>query len=314
VIHVIGPNPIEFARRAHFTGHPRAVDNSFPDTYRLETQNTVLDATIEQIDRVDGEFVATLRYSRRDETVQLTYDRVITCTGFRMDTEIFDETCRPKPTVNGRFPALTSEWESVNVPDLYFAGALTQVRDNKKDTSAFIHDFRYGSRALQRMLDRKYEDIEWPHRVIPADPAVMTSTVLARINRSSALFQQYAFLCDLIVLEPDGLTARYYEELPVDYVQDSVFGADSRYFMVTLEYGDGHDAIDPFDVEAGRAWEADPDHDDRYLHPVARHYSLWKPISVRHLPEDMGNDWTGEADYRLPLCDFFTRQMALAPA
>jgi thioredoxin reductase len=315
VIHVIGPRSINFAWRTHFIGHLRAVNNNFLDTYQLKTQNMVLDAVIQQIGLVGDEYQVTLSYARRNKTVQLTYDRVITCTGFQMDATIFDETCRPELAINGRFPALTSEWESVNVPDLYFAGTLTQVRDFKKYTSAFIHGFRYGIRALQRMLDRKYEGREWPHRALPATGEVLAEAVLARINRSSGLFQQYGFLCDLIVVEPgepgDADTARYYEELPVDFVHDSVFGSADCYFTITLEYGDGHDAIDPFDVEAGRDWEADPSHDDRYLHPVIRHYRRWMLISVQRLPEDICNDWTGEHEYRDPLSVFFGRQMAL---
>ena len=47
--------------------------------------------------------------------------------------------------------------------------------------------------------------------------------MLGRVNRTSALWQQFAFLCDLIVLSADG-TARYYEELPLAYVLAFVFG------------------------------------------------------------------------------------------
>jgi thioredoxin reductase len=315
VIHVLGPHSVKFAWRTHFIGHLRAVNNNFLDTYQLKTQNMVLDATILRIERAGQEFLVTLSYARRDKIVQLCYERVITCTGFQMDSTIFDETCRPELAINGRFPALTAEWESVNVPDLYFAGTLTQVRDFKKTTSAFIHGFRYGIRALQRMLDHKYEGREWPHRELPADAGDMADAVLARINRSSALFQQYSFLCDLIVVEPDGTTtARYYEELPVDYVHDSILGSADCYFTITLEYGEGHDVIDPFDVEAGRAWEADPSHDDRYLHPVIRCYRRWAPISVRRLPEDICNDWTDEEQYREPLRAYFAGQMAFVLA
>ena len=55
----------------------------------------------------------------------------------------------------------------MNVPDLYFAGTLMQVRDFKKSTSGFIHGFRYGVRALHRMLERKYHGVEWPHTGSP---------------------------------------------------------------------------------------------------------------------------------------------------
>jgi thioredoxin reductase len=329
VIHLIGPRSINFAWRTHFIGHLRAVNNNFLDTYQLKTQNMVLDATIRRVERAGAELLLTLSYSRRDRTVQLAYDRVITCTGFRMDTSIFDAGCRPELTINDRFPALTPEWESVNVPGLYFAGTLTQSRDYKKHTSAFIHGFRYGARALQRILDRKYEGVQWPHQVLPATPQALADAVLARVNRSSALWQQYAFLCDLIELGAAGGAAgagsavRYYQEVPVDHVLDGGFGvaerqhADepgtSRCFTVTLEYGAGHDTIDPFDIDLGRAWEADPTHEeDRYLHPVIRRYEGGELVSVLHLPEDVCNDWSREADYRTPLRGFLTR--ALVPA
>lgn len=317
VIHVIGPRSINFAWRTHFIGHLRAVNNNFLDTYALKTQNMVLDATIQRIDRSGSKFYVTLSYVRRGRSAQLEYDRVITCTGFRMDTSIFYPSCRPDLTINDRFPALTSEWESVNVPDLYFAGTLTQSRDFKKHTSAFIHGFRYGVRALQRMLDRRYEGIEWPHQDLPSTPAALADAVLARANRSSALWQQYAFLCDLIEVgaaDDAGGSVRYYEEVPVDHVLDGSFGAADRYFTVTLEYGAGHDTIDPFDVDVGREWEADPAHEeDRYLHPVIRYYEGGELISALHLPEDLCNDWSGEATHRAPLRDFLAGETALAP-
>ena len=74
------------------------------------------------------------------------------CTGFRFDDSIFAAECRPELVHNRRFPAQTPEWESVNVPGLYFAGTLTQANDFRKHASAFIHGFRYNARALFRML------------------------------------------------------------------------------------------------------------------------------------------------------------------
>jgi hypothetical protein len=251
----------------------------------------VLDGDIVKIERRSDDYLVTFAYARRDRVVQLAYDRVITCAGFRMDTSIFDGDCRPELTIDDRFPALTAEWESVNVPGLYFAGTLTQSRDFKKYTSAFIHGFRYGIRALVKMLGEKYHDTDWPYRLVPADD--IADAILARINRTSALFQQFGFLCDAIT--PDG---RYYEEMPLDYVPFD------ECLTVSLEYGAGHDAIDPFDIEAGRAWEADASHDDRYLHPVIRRRSNGQVVATCRLPEDICNDWTDEATYREPLRTF----------
>jgi thioredoxin reductase len=311
-IHVVGPRSINFAWRSHFVGHLRAVNNNFLDTYQLKAQNMVLDATIQRIECEGSRFLVTLTYARRDRTVRLAYDRVITCTGFAMDASIFDATCRPELTINNRFPALTAEWESINVPGLYFVGTLTQSRDFKKYSSAFIKGFRYSIRALRRILDAKYEGIEWPRRALLPEPAALADAVLARVNRTSALWQQYSFLCDILELTDQG-AVRYYEEVPVDHVLDGGFGVGNRFYMVTLEYGAGHATIDPFDVEVGRAWEADPAHEPRYLHPVIRRYEKGEQLSALHLPEDVDNDWSGEDEYRAPLTAFFARTTAPVP-
>jgi thioredoxin reductase len=291
VIHVAGPRSIKFAWRTHFIGHLRAVNNNFLDTYQLKTQNMVLDGDILRIERRPDDYLVTFAYARRNKVVELAYDRVIMCAGFRMDASIFADGCRPELVIDDRFPALTAEWESVNVPGLYFAGTLTQSRDFKKYTSAFIHGFRYGVRALARMLDQKYHGVEWPHRTVA--PPGLADAVLGRINRTSALFQQFGFLCDVFTL--DG---RYFEEMPLDYVPF----ADC--FTVSLEYGAGHDAIDPFDVDAGRVWEADDSHDDRYLHPVVRRRRGGEVVATLRLPEEICNDWTDDKVYREPLRAF----------
>jgi len=305
VIHVAGPSELRFAWRTHFIGNLRAVNTNFLDTYQLKAQNMVLDADILRIEERDGTYDVTLRYKRRDRTVTLTYDRVLACTGFRLDDSIFAPGTRPELTIRDRLPALTAEWESVNVPGLYFAGTLTQSRDFRKYTSAFIHGFRYGVRALQRILDVKYAGLPWPHRTIPADPDAMADAVLARINRTAALWDQFSFLCDLLVI--DGDTVRYCEELPLDYVRD--VRTDDTYVTVSLEYGTGHDSIDPFDLEAGRAWEADPANDDRYLHPVVRFHRRGDPPAVLKLPEELCNDWSGEAEFREPLRAFLAERL-----
>jgi len=297
IIHVAGPRAINFAWRTHFIGHLRAVNNNFLDTYQLKSQNMVLDGEIRDIERSeDGRYVVTFSYARRDKVVQLAYDRVIACTGFKMDSSIFAPDCTPELTVNGRLPALTPEWESVNIPGLYFVGTLTQSRDFKKYTSAFIHGFRYGIRALVHMLEQKHHGVEWPYRTVQPDE--MADAVLERINRTSALFQQYGFMSD--VLTPDG---RYYEEMPLDYVPFP------HCVTVSLEYGRGHDSIDPFDLVVGREWEDDKSRDDRYLHPVVRARRGGEVVATLRLPEDIYNDWTDDRLFREPLRRFLKESL-----
>ena len=305
VIHVAGPSSIRLAWQSHFVGHLRAVNNNFLDTYQLKAQNAVLDGEVERIERRGGAYVVTFRFARANEARrELRYDRVIACTGFRFDASIFDTACRPELVLRGRFPAQTCEWESTNVPELYFAGTLMQMRDYRKSTSGFIHGFRYCVRSLHRMLERKYHQVPWPHVLLPAHALALAEAVLQRVNRTSALWQQFGFLCDLIVLSGDG-TARYYEELPLDYVHQSEFGSCERYVTISLEYGRDHDRVDPFDISVGRSAQDDPDqaHDARYLHPVVRFFSRGELVAEHHIAENLENEWTGAA-HREPLGAF----------
>lgn len=312
VIHLAGPRSIHFAWRSHYVGHLRAVNNNLLDTYQLKSQNALLDGHVQRVERHTGSYVVTLSFARANEvTKDLRYDRVIVCTGFRFDASIFASDCRPELTLLDRFPAQTAEWESTNVPDLYFAGTLMQVRDYKKSTGGFIHGFRYGIRALSRMLDRKYHGGTWEHRHYPTDPQALMEVVLARVNRTSALWQMFGFLADVIIVSPDQ-GAAYYDEVPLDYVHQSDFGSAKSYFTVTLEYGPDHDRHDPFDVSVGRISQSDAMHSDkgRYLHPVVRHYRCGALLAEHHVTENLENDWTGAATHREPLRAFFARQMA----
>jgi thioredoxin reductase len=312
VIHVAGPESIRMAWRTHYVGHLRAVNNSLLDTYQLKSQNALLDGTIQRIERRNGSYLVTVSFARANEvTKDIPYDRVIVCTGFRFDASIFDPSCRPELVIGDRFPAQTPEWESVNVPGLYFAGTLMQVRDFKRSTGGFIHGFRYGVRALHRMLEQKYHGVEWPHRRLTADPRALADAVIARVNRTSALWQQFGFLCDLIALGPDG-TARHYEELPVDYV---LAGSTGDYFTVTLEYGPDHDRFDPFDISVGRIAQSDADAaaKGRYLHPVVRAYRNGELDAEHHVTENLENEWTDETVHRQPLRAFLARQIGRVP-
>jgi thioredoxin reductase len=308
VIHVAGPSPIRLAWRTHYVGHLRAVNNNFLDTYQLKSQNAILDGNILDIRKDDKGYEVSVSFSRADEVVKdIRYDRVIACTGFRFDDSIFTGDNRPELVIKDRFPAQTSEWESPNVPGLHFAGTLMQVRDFKKSTSGFIHGFRYTVKALHRILERKNHGVEWPHETYPAGAQELTDAILSRVNRSSALWQQFGTLGDVIV--PNGGDAAYYEEMPVDYVRDSGFADD--YFTITLEYGPEHDKVDPFDITLRRISQNDAEraHDAAYLHPVIRHFQRGEQVAEHHVAENLENDWTGQRAHRGPLNDFLAERL-----
>lgn len=277
VIHVAGPGALRLAWQTHFVGHLRAVNNNFLDTYQLKSQNALLDGEIMSIKR-DGEngpYRVAVKFVRVEEIIkEIPYDRVILATGFRFDASLFGPECRPELTIKDRFPAQTAAWESPNVPDLYFAGTITQVRDFKKSTSGFIHGFRYGVRALHRILEQRYHDEPWPRRELAAGPEAVADAIITRINRTSALWQLFGFLADTVTVAPGGAAA-YHEEVPLAHLHQAVaegdFGPVDRYCAITLEYGADHDKVNPFDISVGRVAQADTGGlDGRYLHPVVR--------------------------------------------
>jgi hypothetical protein len=185
-----------------------------------------------------------------------------------------------------------------------------QVRDFKKSTSGFIHGFRYCVLALHRVLEQRHHGVAWPSTTVGADPASLTAAVLDRANRTSALWQEFGFLADVLVLAGDS--AAYHEEVPVDYVHDTDFAAGADCFLLTLEYGPDHDKVDPFDITVRRVRQnnAEEAHDAAYLHPVVRHYRDGTLLGEHHVAENLENDWTSEAAHRTPLRQFFAAQLA----
>jgi hypothetical protein len=287
-------------------GHLRAVNNNFLDTCQLESQNAVLDCTVERIERRDGELVVAVRYSHAGgEVEELRYDRVIVCTGFRFDDSIFAPECRPEMVIDGRFPAQTPEWESVNVPGLYFAGTLMQANDYEKSTSGFIHGFRYNVRSLFRMLQKKHHQRGWPARPIEPTPEGLLEATLTRLNRSSALWQQFGFLHDVIVVDEDWDRATYLEEMPLAYVQASEIGDGGHYYTITLEFGKVEG--DPFAIV--RHSEVAKADQSVFLHPVIRRWCGRQLVSELHLLEDLFGEWKKPEVHVAPLRYFYMEQI-----
>ena len=309
VIHLVGSGSLRLAWQTHYVGHLRAVNNNFLDTYQLKLQNALLDGRVLEIRRDGDGFRVPVAFERADEVVKdLRYDRVIVATGFRFDASVFDGSCTPETVVDGRFPAVTPVGESVNVPELYFAGTLTQGRDFKKSTTGFVHGFRYTVRALYRELRRRHHGEPWPVAELGGDLQAAVDRIITRVNRSSALWQQFAVLGDVLLLAPDG-TMRYAEEVPVAHVPEAVraghFGPVAAHAVITLEYGADHDRVDPFDVTAARPAQQDASGlDSRYLHPVVRWYRGGQDAGEHHLRENLENEWDSEDVHRAPLHAF----------
>lgn len=92
----------------------------------------------------------------------LVYDKVVRCLGWKHGMDMYTEKTSPTMQHNGKYAVMTGEYESINVPGLYFAGTLGHGKDHQRSAGGFIHGFRYTTRALFRVLEEKYQNTEWP--------------------------------------------------------------------------------------------------------------------------------------------------------
>jgi thioredoxin reductase len=313
LIHIASPHSIKMAWKTKYVGNLRAVNNNLLDTYQLKSQNGVLDATISNIEYKDGKFLVSFSYTHANgEKENLVYDRVIVCTGFRFDNSIFDYSCQPELTINNRFPAQTSEWESTNIKDLYFVGVLTHMRDYKEKQSGFIHGFRYNVRSLYQILEYKYHHQELSCQILTSTPEDLTKAIFERVNASSGLWQQTGFLCDLIIISDEDKVARYYQELPKDYIHDSEFGRYGHYYTVSLEFGyDVENMPDPFAITRVHKDDIQNAAQSAFIHPIIRRFCGNQLIAEHHVLEDLASEWVEDV-HILPVLEFFNVQLSKA--
>lgn len=312
-IQIAGQNSVRLAWVSHFVGDLRAVNNSYLDTYHLKGQNNVLDGELVEVTRrEDGALDAKMWFESRKEHFTFVCDRIILCTGFRFDDSIFDpESCRLELAIEGRLPAMTCEWESTNVPDLFFAGTLMQSRDHHKTMSSFIHGFRHNILALDQIFERRYRGGDWRQvEEVERDPAALAATLVERVSTSAAIFLQPGFLGDMLVVPADeSAPARLYHDMPVDYIREREAGDHDRIYVLTLEYGHVDGYVDPFALPRGVGVA-----EDFYLHPILRRYDQGELADKFVLPDDLDNDWRLHAGNLKAMREYMEGEMAARSA
>ena len=296
-IWVCGRSTVKLAWASHYVGHLRAVNNNFLDTYQLKAQNNILDGQLRAVKKAeDGTgLVAEVWFESRQQLLSYPCDRVLLCTGFASDLGIFDESCTPQRRECGRLPLMTCEWESVNVPNMFFVGTLMQSRDYRKTMSAFIHGFRHNIESLVSILDKRDGTGAWVDRQ-PLPPAGdgMAAALIERMSTSAALMLQPGFLADVVVPSADGGPGKFehMRDVPVDYVTEKLLSEESELYMLTLEYGESDQYMDPFAMPRGVGVA-----EDFYIHPIIRRYKGGEVVDRFFLPDDLDNDWRGNLEY-----------------
>jgi thioredoxin reductase len=296
VIHLLVRGRARHAWETHYPGDLRAVNDDVLDMYQLKSLHATIGIRPTRI--VTRESGTITVFAEEDcphwETpgmlrIRMLYDHVIRCTGWRyVDPEIFDSSCTPGLNADGKFPKLGVTWEAT-VPGLYYIGTAMQSRD-RRTASGFIHGFRYNIRTLFRLLEEKYHGVALPSRAFKLrdeeDLDWMAKSVALRVSTTSALYQLFGFLCDVIIFANDQVTM--FQELPVDYVLQCDSITDQEHFvLLTLEYGFDRypdhrstlDFVHPADAARTSC--------SAFLHPVFRHYSKGAIVEEYHLAESL---------------------------
>lgn len=277
-VHILAHSPVKMAWDTHFAGHVRAVNNNIFDMYQLKSMHAVLNPRLRKIEKVAGDVLQiSHEYDYPDGnppgTLKLTreYDYIIRCTGWKYVTPaMFTEDIAPVLAENKKYPAMSSSWESENTPGLYFIGAAMAGND-RQAASSFIHGFRYNIRTLANLLEEKYEGIPYPSNgKQPFDLDRLLDWMYTRFSTSSALFQLFGHLCDVLVVSDDLQSATVYEELPVQYAKEHMLDENQHVLIFTLEFG-----FKKF-AESSITFLGPSDPTDSscaaFLHPVIRYY------------------------------------------
>ncbi len=308
-IWVCGRNTVRLAWATHYVGHLRAVNNNFLDTYQLKAQNNILDGELRRVrKREDGaELIADVWFESRQQLLSYPCDRVLLCTGFAADFSIYDEACLPRRRECGRLPLMTSEWESTNIPNMFFIGVVMQSRDYRKTMSAFIHGFRHNIESLKMILDARDGRGPWAKRArLPSAGHDLSRALIARFSTSAALLLQPGFLTDVFV-PSDPQRPDVFDHLPgvpMDLVTDKLLDQHPQLFVMSLEYGHSDEYMDPFAMPRGVNVP-----EDFYLHPIIYHYRDGELVDRFYLPDDLDNDWRGNPEFTQQLSEWIARQL-----
>ncbi|XP_070560895.1 FAD-dependent oxidoreductase domain-containing protein 2-like [Ptychodera flava] len=245
LIHIFGEKKIKYAWDTHFVGDLRAVNNNVLDMYQLKSLHAYQAFKIKSVSKAENGKLAVeiedlVAHWNPPGRIRLTayYDNVIICTGFRyVDLSLYADKIKPDTVKHGKFPALTTEWET-SVPDMYFIGTPMQSID-RQAASGFIHGFRYNVRTLYHLLQEKYNKVPYPRIQVDHDLTSMANAIIERVSTAASIYQMNNFLCDILVVPDDKKSkAEYLNDLPKQQVIDSDrLKKEKHVFLVVLQYG-----------------------------------------------------------------------------
>ncbi|KAK3090905.1 hypothetical protein FSP39_015622 [Pinctada imbricata] len=333
LIHMVSRSRIRLAWETHYVGDLRAVNNGLLDTYQLKSQDAILEAGLEEIHIVKRNNKLYVEFDTDDDVddtlldnfaLRQPYDKIIRCLGFKFDQTIFKNTTKLSMGLGRRrkYPKIGYNYESVDNPDMFFAGTNTHSLDFRKSAGGFIHGFRYTARSLHNLLEWRYHQVPWPSHTAPITQLI--NTIIKRLNEASGTYQMFGVLGDVIILKNNGVEFEILEEFPVNLIHklSETTGHDaSRIIVINMEYGKGFSGPGKDIFRPDRATQEPSDaHVSNFLHPVLYYYNrlpteedmrratpgdvLPRPTLLHHIVEDFLALWDAPNSHILPLRRF----------
>jgi thioredoxin reductase len=164
----------------------------------------LVNASIDGVDRIAGGYRVRTTRSDGGGTLVFEVDDVIATTGFT--PPLGDLPALGVPTAGReRIPSQTPLFESIGVPNLYFAGTVTRGAPGLKkhglpSSSGAVHGHRYNARILARHLAQKYFGVDPVRRQVTKSEVL--SYLLAEVTHAPELWHQKSYLSRTILVDP----------------------------------------------------------------------------------------------------------------
>ncbi|PAA47394.1 hypothetical protein BOX15_Mlig019951g2 [Macrostomum lignano] len=218
-LHMAGRHAVRFAWSTHYVGDVRAVNNELLDTYQLKSLDGMFESESIGISRRStGEFCLqppegnpSDGLETRIKEQQYCYDNIIRATGFTWDADVTAPLGQTS-THRKKYPRISHQFESSDVPGIFYAGTMTHGLDFREAAGGFIHGFRYTARALHRYLENRRHGNKWPGTRRPLMGLI--DALVKRINEGSGTYQMFSFLSDIVLVDKDRTSFTLLEEVP----------------------------------------------------------------------------------------------------
>ena len=329
---MVGRSRVRLSWSTHYVGDLRAVNNALLDTYQLKSLDGLLEASIDEVKFVKDGDKFVIQFRDEEDAPGLAvdnfalrepYDKIIRCLGFKFDFTIFNSDTMMSNGIgrSKKYPKIDYDYQSVDNPGMYLAGAATHSLDFRKSAGGFIHGFRYTARALSRLFENRYHQVPWPSTTAPVNQIL--NMVLKRINEASGIYQMFDVLADVMILHDDGINFSYLEDFPVNLMHelDKQSGHKAqRIIVLVMEYGKDFSGPGNDVFRLNRATgESSDAHNSNFLHPVFYYFDelptekamktksldvLPRPKLMHHVVEDFLTAWDGPVSHILPLRRF----------